>query len=183
MSTNREAEGFTFYTEKDAALAAQEQKKVEYLEERMNYRNPSSVLNIYTRAIRERVFQTPVGILYLKKLQKFLEEQPDIPKEEILPIPLFVTFDRELRERSNPAKKRVQPAPPKKSNALPISIVLNIALAAAVIAMFVIALNTDQVNILNYKNNLVNQYSAWEQELTEREAVVREKELELKLQK
>ena len=30
MGTNREAEGFSFYTEKDAALAAQEQKKVEY---------------------------------------------------------------------------------------------------------------------------------------------------------
>ncbi|MBO5335922.1 MAG: hypothetical protein J6A94_02170 [Lachnospiraceae bacterium] len=183
MGTNREAEGFSFYTEKDAALAAQEQKKVEYLEERMNYNNPAGVLKIYSRAVQERIFQTPVGIIYLKKLQQYLKEQPGILPEEIPPIPLFVNFDGEIRERTNPAKKRIKPAAKKKSNALPISILLNIGLIIAVIAMFVITLNSSQPNILNYKKNLENQYATWEQELTEREAVVREKELELKIQR
>lgn len=185
MENNRIAEGFFFYTEKDAALAAQEQKKVEYLEARMDYNNPESVLKIYVRAIRERIFKTPVGMMYLKHLQQFLLEQEGINQEEIVPIPMHVAFDGELREQTNPAKKRVQPSQkkPKKSNVLPVSIILNIALVAAVIAMFVITLNSSQPNILNYEKNLVNQYSAWEQELTEREQAVREKELELKLEK
>lgn len=185
MENNRIAEGFAFYTDKDAVLATQEQKKIEYLEARMDYSNPESVLKLYVRAIRERIFKTPVGMMYLKHLQQFLLEQEGINQEEIVPIPMYVTFDSEIREQTNPAKKRVQPSQKKskKSNALPVSIILNIALIGAVIAMFVITLNSNQPNILNYEKNLVNQYSSWEQELTEREQIVREKELELKLQK
>lgn len=186
-NTNRKSQnivdGFDFYTEKDAAIAAQEQKKVAYLEERMNYKHPENVLNIYNRAIRERVFKTPVGILYLKQLQQFLHEQENINQEEILPISLYVSYDEEIRERSNPAKKRIKPAPLKKSNALPISIILNVALVVTVVAMFIIALNASQPNILNYEKNLVNQYSSWEQELTEREQAVRDKELELRIER
>ena len=48
-----------------------------------------------------------------------------------------------------------------------------------VIAMFVITLTADQPNILNYVRALLNKYATWEQELTEREAAVRERELEL----
>lgn len=177
-------DGFLLYTEKDAALAAQEQKKIEYLEAKMDYRNPKNILTVYTKIIKERIFKTPVGMTYLKQLQAFLMKQPGIKKEDILPIPLYVTFDTEIREQTNPAKKRIVPSKKKqkKSMALPISIILNIGLCIAVIAMFVIALNSSQPNILNYEKNLVNHYSTWEQELTEREQVVREKELELKLQ-
>ena len=120
--------------------------------------------------------------MYLKYVQQFLNGCEEINQEEINPISLFVTFDGEIREHSNPAKQRVQPAKKKKSNILPISIILNMALIAAVIAMFVITLNASQPNILNYEKNLVNQYSEWAQELTEREQAVREKEMELKIQ-
>lgn len=175
--------GFTFYTEKDAALATQEQKKIEYLEAKMDYNKPETVLAVYSKLIQERVFKTPIGFMYLKYLQQFLSKQQGIKQEEILPIALYVPFDPEIREQTNPAKKRIQPSTkkPKKSMALPISIILNIGLSFAVIAMFYIALQSEQPNIFNYEQNLVNQYSTWEQELTEREQAIREKELELKL--
>lgn len=185
MENNRIAEGFSFYTEKDAALAVQEQKKVEFLETKMDYNNPESVMKIYSRAIGERIFKTPIGIMYLRHLQMFLMEQEAINPDDVPAIPLYVTFDGEIREQTSPARKRVEPSvkKKKKSNALPISIILNIALIGAVISMFYITLNSSQPNILNYEKNLVNQYSAWEQELTIREQAVREKELELKLTK
>lgn len=183
MGTNRTAEGFTFYTENDAALAVQEQKKIEYLESRMNYNNPEGVLKVYTRAVQERIFKTPVGMIYLKQVQQYLLEQEGINPEDVLPIPLFVSFDGELREQPNPARARIQPSKKKekKSMALPVSIILNVGLIVLVISMFAITLNSSQPNILNYEKNLVNQYSAWEQELTEREQAIREKELELKI--
>ena len=37
----------------------------------------------------------------------------------------------------------------------------------------------DNPNILNYKTAVLNEYAEWEQDLKEREAVIREKELEL----
>ena len=58
---------------------------------------------------------------------------------------------------------------------------MNIALIAAVIAMFVITLKSDQPNILNYETALINRYSEWEEELSVRENALREKERELKL--
>lgn len=176
------AEGYSFYTEKDAALAENERRKVEYLEARLNYDQPESILRIYKKAIEDRVFKSPVGLLFLKNLQLYLLEQQEIPSEDVDAIPLYVSFEGEFRETVNPAHSRVKartPEPKKKSMALPISIILNIGLVVAVIAMFAVALNAEQPNILNYENVIQNKYAAWEQELTEREQAVREKELDM----
>ena len=48
--------------------------------------------------------------------------------------------------------------------------------------MFAITLKSDNPNILNYKNAIVNQYASWEQELSEREKQLRQKENELGLE-
>jgi hypothetical protein len=45
--------------------------------------------------------------------------------------------------------------------------------------MFYITLKSDNPNILNYENSLVNKYAAWEQELKEREQDIRAREIEL----
>ena len=178
------AEGYSFYTEKDAALAENERRKIEYLEARLDYNQPESILRIYKKAIDDRVFKSPVGLLFLKNLQMYLLNQPEINHEDVDVIPLYVSFEGEFREVPNPARDRVkpeEPKPKKKSVALPVSIILNIGLAAAVVAMFAVALNADQPNILNYEKAIQNKYATWEQELTEREQVVREKELELQI--
>jgi len=176
-------EGFTFYTEHDALLALQEQKKIEYLEKKMDYNNPESVLQIYKKAVQERVFKTPVGLFYLEKLQKFLQEQQGLAGRNIPPIPLFVIFDRSVRENAAVTRSRIEPSKKnqKKTSALPLSIFMNVALVIAIIAMFVITLNSAQPNILNYEKALTNRYAGWEQQLTEREQIIREKERELKL--
>lgn len=182
LEQNNVVNGFSFSTEKDAALAAQEQKKIDYLEERIHYNNPKEVLGVYQKAIRERIFKTPLGIFYLKHLQDYLYKRKDIADEDIPPIPLFKNYDGELRETTSPARKRVIPAKRKKSIALPMSILLNIVLVIAVISMFVITLNADQPNILNYEKAITDRYASWEQDLTEREQIIRERERELKIQ-
>ena len=62
-----------------------------------------------------------------------------------------------------------------------ISVLINIILAAMVAAMLMIAVNSKNPNILNYKNRITNEYAAWEQELTEREQAVKQKEAELRM--
>ncbi|MCM1111720.1 MAG: hypothetical protein NC399_00545 [Muribaculum sp.] len=172
------AEGYSFQLEEDAALAENEHRKVEYLNARLDYNDPENILRIYKKAIDERIFKSPVGLFFLKSLQRYLINQPNIDADEVAAIPLYITFENEFREKSSPARSRVKPAPQqeKKSPALWISVVLNIGLAAALIAMFVIALNASQPNILNYERALTNRYASWEQELTEREQAVRAQE-------
>ena len=179
------AEGYGFYTEKDAALAENERHKVEYLEARLDYKNPEGILRFYNKVIEERVFKTPVGFYFLMNLQQILKKQTRIAEDSIADFPMYVTFDSEFRDQASPARNRIRvqekKPEPKRSTLLPISLIINAGLIVAVIAMFAIALKADQPNILNYEKALTNRYSNWEPQLTERENAVRQRERELQL--
>lgn len=182
MADNRNLSvgGYRFYTEKDAQLAAEELKKIEYLEARIDYSRPDSILTVYEKTIHERIFRTPVGMQYLKKLRDYLLERPEIDPERVPEIPLYQSFSGVIRERSNPAKNRIQTKDGGKDG-FKISVILNVLLILAVAAMFTITIRSDNPNILNYKRVITDKYAQWEQELTERENAVRERERELKL--
>lgn len=172
-----EVGGFQFGSEKDVELAKAEQEKIDFMEKRMRYDQPETVLAIYNKAIENRIFQTPVGLQYLQKLHDFLLEQG--LEERTKSIPLYQVYSYNPSEEIKPrtAQRRVQPSQYKQlRSSLRKSIILNLFLIVLVAAMFVITLTADQPNILNYEKALVNKYAAWEQELTEREAAVREKE-------
>ena len=64
-------------------------------------------------------------------------------------------------------------------NEYKISLIVNIILVIMVIAMFIITLKAENPNMINYRTAILNQYSEWEQELNEREAAIKQKELEL----
>lgn len=175
-------DGYEFAMKKDADMAKRERKKAEYLQQHIDYSQPASVLRIYEKAVKERLFRTPVGIAFLRELQMFLMESPEIDNNSIPPISLYTSFSGSLRDHSSPARNRIEPSAGKTSSALPVSIIINIALVIAIIAMFVITLSSDQPNVLNYENVITNRYASWEQQLKEREQAVREKERELKLE-
>ncbi|MCI9189029.1 MAG: hypothetical protein HFH84_05255 [Lachnospiraceae bacterium] len=177
--------GYLFYTEKDAQLARAEEQKIEYLEAHMDYSLPDSIRYIYEHTIQERLFRTPVGIRYLQKLRDFLLAQPGVEPGSIMDIPLYMTFDGELREYAAPARERVVPSRKKdrdkEKNRFTLSVILNVLLVGAIIAMFYISYVSEQPNVINYERALTSKYASWEQELTEREQVIRETERELKI--
>ena len=45
--------------------------------------------------------------------------------------------------------------------------------------MFLITIKSDNPNILNYKEAIINEYASWEEELNAREEAIKEKEKEL----
>lgn len=187
MKTDEKAQtvgGYIFYTEEDAKLARAEEQKVKYLEERIDYNAPDSIKYIYEKAIQERIFRTPVGLRYLKHLQTFLLEQPDCEMESVGAIPLDITFSGEFGKRAKAAGQKEPNSkkdPDKQKSAFIISVISNVLLAIAICAMFAISLKSDQPNIYNYERALRDKYSSWEQNLTEREQKIRDRELELKL--
>lgn len=176
-------DGFVFPNKQEAAIAENEVKKIEQLEEKLNYENLDAVAMIYVKSIRNELFQTAVGCSYLKKLQSHLEKnQYDKVNFEKYPIPAPVSngqpagmekAEKALKVRINHQKELKQKL--KQAN------LLNVVLLALVGALFAIAMTADNPNILNYRYNIQNEYSQWEQELQEREAVVREKEKELQI--
>lgn len=177
-------DGFQFGTQKDAEVAAGEKQKAELLESRMEYGYPDQVFVIYEKAIENRVFQTPVGYTYLKKLQEFLLEHP-LEGKRVRAIPLYLRYSNTIREKPQPAKERVKPAAEPKDKAkarFMISVFLNILLVCMVGAMFLITLSSDTPNMINYRNAIVNENAAWEEALSEREEVIRDKERALGLE-
>lgn len=176
--------GYSFASLKDAETARAEGRKIEFFKEKTRGRSPANLLALYDKLLDEKVFKTPVGYEYLRQLQTQLL-QAGISKELIRPIPLYINFSYNAEEEIEKAavKQRIRQSKTRKdkSGRLKLSIYINILLAALVAAMFIITLKGDNPNILNYKKTIVNQYAAWEQELTRRENEVRKKEQELLL--
>ena len=176
--------GYAFFNEQDALLAESERKKVEYLHAHMELKDPDKIMAVYKKALDDRMFRTPIGVDFLREVQTFLIEQCDFPEGEVPAIPLYVEYDKELKEREVINHRKISVKKDGKDNKVPfifVSVVLNIALLAAVIAMFIITLNSDQPNILNYETAITNKYSYWDQELTEKEQELRAREAEIKL--
>lgn len=184
-TTSLSVGGYLFYTEKDAQLARTEQQQVDYLEERVDYSSPESIRYVYEKTIHQRVFKTPIGLRYLRKLQEFLLSKPQIDPDTVMDIPLYMTFDGEIREYANPARTRVAPSKKKDGDKaktrFALSLILNVMLVIAIISMFYISFFSEQPNIINYERAITDKYASWEQELTEREQIIREKERELRI--
>lgn len=179
-------EGFQFGTEQDAKLAKSEKLRIERLEERMDYSNPDVINAVYKKAVQNRVFKTPVGYEYLKKLQRILKEIPDF-ENEIADIPVQGVYS--LRESTNAAVRRIKTSQIKPKKKLTVkmigfrtSIFINVVLLLLVGIMFYISMTGTNPTVLNYERAVQNKYSQWEKELSDRESAVREKERALLLE-
>lgn len=173
-------DGYLYGNEDDVKLAKEEIKTAEYLEERINYNDLQTTLRIYEKAIKDKIFKTPAGFEFLKKMRNEMIKR-GMPEENIGGIPLYKVFSKE--EESKPVRVfQVKENNDGTKEMLRFSLWANIALILIVIGMFVITLVGENVNIMNYRYKIENEYSIWQQELEEREAIVRQKEAELRVE-
>lgn len=180
-------EGFAFASEKEAEQAKKEWEGIKYIKEKTNMNNPDMVLQIYNKMIREKMFVTAVGYAYLYDLQDYLKANPYINDEDILPIEVVhPALEESLKEEKQKHQAKLQEVKKKAAqkpmtnselqNKYKLSLLVNLILVISVVFMFAISATSSHPTILNYEEQLINRYSAWEQELTEREAALREAE-------
>lgn len=183
MSENRiVVGGFSFESGPEAEQAAKECEGVKYIKEKTNMDDPEAVLNIYNRIVQQNMFETAVGFSYLYDLREYLLSIPFIRNEDVLPIRVqHPAFMQSLRFGVKESKKKEKEASVNGDYKRKFQImrVIAIILFVCVAGMFLITLTVGHPNILNYENKLIDKYEAWEQELTEREADIMEKEQEL----
>lgn len=172
-------DGYLYGNEDDVKLAKEEKKTAEYLETKINYDDVQTTLKIYQKAIKEKIFKTPAGFEFLKKMRNEMIKR-GVPEENISGIPLYKVFSKE--EDKKPVRIfQVQENNDGTKEMLRFSLWANIGLIIIVIGMFIITIMGENVNILNYRYKIENEYSIWQQELEDREAVIRQKEAELRL--
>lgn len=171
--------GYRFATIADAETARMEEKKVDNLERHLDYRQPQNVLLVYNKALDNKVFLTPVGLAYLHKMQSEMIKW-GVPADKIRPVPLYGTFSNKT-ENSSSIRRSIAARRPKIEyrGRFITSVLINIILVLLVAAMMVISWRSDMPNIINYRTAIVNEYSQWEQELTERENALRKAQREL----
>ena len=178
--TNFIVGGYDFLSELDAQKASLDLSKITVLEERVKASRPKDIKAVYEKAIENKIFKSPIGWEYLARLRDRLYAS-GFSEEELIPIPIPVSLTRHSAFENLSVQQRIRPV--TKDNKAEFKrlfpYILNIFLLIIVIAMFIIASTSDSDNILNYKRNVTNRYSSWEQDLTQREKVIREKEKKL----
>ena len=185
MANKSIIDGFSFADDADVSLASSEIEKIKYIAGKMNMDNPRGVLAVYDKLITSGIFVTPVGYEYLRTLQSYLYKCKDIPDDAVKEIPVPIPYTRALNLRSEERDERMQAERQMRTlrktfrTEYKVSLIVNIILIIMVIAMFVITLKAENPNMINYRTAILNQYSEWEQELNEREAAIKQRELEL----
>ena len=69
-------DGFIFYGKKEAEQAKKEAAGVEYLKAKIDKNQPEAVLSVYNKTVEENLFETPVGLSYMRELQAVPEKDP-----------------------------------------------------------------------------------------------------------
>lgn len=180
-------EGFLFSSESEAEQAKKEQEGVKYVRGKLDMDQPEKVLQLYNKMVDENLFVTAVGLAYLADLRDYLVTIPFVNNEDIHPIRVtHPAVDEAIKEQKQIQKEKVQEVKSAAKKAvtaakdtklqkkLQVSFIINIILVVCVVLMFAISATSGHPTILNYETELINRYSAWEQELTEREAEIRE---------
>ncbi len=180
MNREFQVDAFVFTTKEDADRAAKEKKQVAYLRTHMDMGSLDKVKALYEKSNKERLFRTPIGLAYMQELYDALI-RGGVDPEELLPVFVQANFEQRLRPQTV-SEKQKEMFKQKQENLrgnFRMSLIFNVVLLVAVIAMFIITVKSDNPNILNYESALQNRYAAWEQDLNERESAIREKEREL----
>ena len=173
-----EAGGFVFRTKKEAELAQREIEGTKYLRQKLDMENPNAVFSIYQNLIEQDLFETPVGYCFLKELRDYLLMIPAISNEEVLAIPIrYPQTEEEEKKQKKEQKKEEQRKERQKEKEKAKN--RKEQKKEGKNYKGLLAATSDNVNILNYENKLIDKYSSWEQELEEREQAVKEQEQEL----
>lgn len=188
---------FKYNTLLEADKARKEQDKILKLEKQINYDNPRQVYALYLKILSGDFFHTQEGMLYLVHLQDYLYSKEKQIPGPIPPIPSDYLVDkskksaeqlekekasllgkvRELESDKSKAYKNIRIRQKKTDN-----MIYKIAITALiilVIVMIIISAASSSPNILNYRNQIQNEYSDWEQKLNDKEKELREREKEL----
>lgn len=194
--------GYIFDDENKARQAAKELKAVEYILGQIKDSDEQGVLTVYNKLLKQRLFSTEIGMGFLNQLRQNLVNsgafsEDDVPLVYSLDIPK--ESEPEMEPEAPPEEPEAEPEKSKRPKATKkvdakeksdnteikrlrainkVLLILCISLLLCVIGMFYVSTTINSPTILNYEEKLLDKYSSWEQELSEREAAVRQRELE-----
>lgn len=169
-------DGLKFASNLHAKEAENEISAINYILSHTDMSNLEEVNNVYQKVIKKEVFKTPIGIKFLKEIQDLLVNSGKFDEGEIFCIPVGTKMTSLSINRTNNHQANIKLIHKYKIKYRS-SLMVNVVLMLLVIIMFIIAKNsTTNVNVINYERNILDKYSAWAEELNEKESNLNEKE-------
>jgi hypothetical protein len=195
--------GYIFDDENKAKKAAKELKAVEYILGQIKDSDENAVLTVYKKLLNQRMFSTEIGMSFLSQLRQNLLDSEVFTPEDIPPVysleepPKDVTPEEKTEDTTLSSEEEVSKVKKEKADKKVVAkvtsdsseikrlkainkvlLILCIALLLCVLGMFYVSTTINSPTILDYEEKLIDKYSSWEQDLTEREEAIREKEQE-----
>ncbi len=186
MKTPYEAGGFAFSDEKMMEKAVKEGEGIRYIRNSTDMKDPQTVFLVYGQMVEQRLFETPVGYVYLHELQEYLRANPSIRNQEIPAIPV-IAHGAEGKKKTEEGRAKSAPKQTERARVKNVknvdykpwfraSLAVSVILLLIVVGMFAVTATSDNINIVNYENALIEKYEKWEMQLKEREEKIRERE-------
>lgn len=175
--------GYEFDNKASADAAKNELEMISKIKSQGNMNNHKIALSVYNKLLEENLFQTPVGLEYMRSLQKELLAAKTIDKSEIKAIKINNEKSNEpqpekkITEFSKNTDKNKKDAQKYKEKFTG-SLIVNIVLILVIAAMFLIVKYTHRFDEQAHRERIENEYIAWENDLKERESHIQQWELE-----
>lgn len=172
-------EGFIFPSYKEAQIAQKEQDNIEAIRRRIKGADGKTTYELYCKLIERDMFRTMVGYGFLYEMRYHLMEQYGYREQELphVQLPKRMEYDSMAQLNQGKLESKVQNLMLIKTK-MTITIV---ALIFIIVAMLIIAAVNPNVGYVNTEHKILNKYSFWQEELERREAVIKEKEEQLKI--
>lgn len=170
--------GFEFKDEFSYNQAKDELEKIQKIKGDYNIKDIGQLLSLYNRLIDEEVYQTPVGITFLKTIQKELYGKANTLKQSIRNIPA-ASYDSNAKGgglKGGDTQKTKKGAVGKYKDLYIKMLIINVVLVVTIGVMFVITKHSEKYDLDYYRESIENDYINWENNLKEREAALTQQE-------
>lgn len=168
--------GIQFSSYAQAQEAQKELECIVTIKEQLDMENKNAVYQIYEKMIERDFFKSVVGYHFLLELRHLLVTDFGYNEEELsmIKVPKLQMDKNQEQKRLNLEQQVENLTLIKKKMSIVIA-----ALLCMVVAMFVIAALNPNAGYINAENKVLNKYSAWQEDLEQREQAIKLKEKEL----
>lgn len=172
-------DGFVFPSYKEAQVALKEKETINTIQNRIDMDNASAIYQLYEKMVQRDMFKTVVGYSFLCQLRHHLVTDFLYNEDDLSPIslPKLMEYDKVSELNKGVLESKVENLLITKKR---MTIVIA-ALVFMIVAMFIIAAVNPNAGYINAENKVLNKYSSWQEDLEQRERVIKEKEAELNI--
>lgn len=172
-------DGYRFEDEKDYNRARNELTRISDIKKINDLRDEASLRRVYDALVETEELVTPIGIGFLREVQKNLLQNPE-QKKTMNAIPIKHFSDMEGKQSSVPLStnyKSLYEEGREKLRNLRIILTFSIIIIVVIFAVTVFDRNLTPEKA---REAVLNEYASWKEELTEKENELRAREKELK---